>query len=72
LILNGFAGFYEQMARLYFSQPKARASSLAYYAALLAAARRGDAAKAEQITRKVMLESIALWQQASKTPSKKR
>ncbi len=65
LILNGFAGFYEQMASLYFARPNARASSRAYYAALLAAARRGDASKAEQITRKVMMESIALWQQAA-------
>ncbi len=67
LILNGFAGFYEQMACLYFEQAQARAASRAFYAALLAAARRGKAAQAEQITRKVMQQSIKLWQQASKT-----
>jgi GntR family negative regulator for fad regulon and positive regulator of fabA len=66
LILNGFAGFYEQMARLYFAQPEARASSLAFYDGLLAAARRDDAAEAERITRSVMQESITLWHGASK------
>jgi GntR family negative regulator for fad regulon and positive regulator of fabA len=61
LILNGFAGFYEQMACLYFARPEARSSSQAFYAALLAAARRADAAAAERIARSVMQESIALW-----------
>jgi GntR family negative regulator for fad regulon and positive regulator of fabA len=65
LILNGFAGFYEQMACLYFARPEARSSSRAFYAALLAAARHADAAKAERIARTVMQESIALWHQAS-------
>jgi GntR family negative regulator for fad regulon and positive regulator of fabA len=66
LILNGFAGFYEQMACLYFAQPEARASSLAFYASLLAAASQKDAAQAEGITRSVMQASITLWHQASK------
>ncbi len=70
LILNGFAGFYEQMARLYFTLPEARALSRTFYAALLAAARKPDAAKAERVTREVMQKSIALWKQASKTKSK--
>jgi GntR family negative regulator for fad regulon and positive regulator of fabA len=65
LILNGFVGFYEEMACLYFALPQARAASRAFYDALLGAAQRGDAAKAEEITRSVMLESIALWRQAS-------
>lgn len=66
LILNGFAGFYEQMARLYFTQAVARSASRAFYAALLAAARQGDAAAAERITRSVMQESIDLWHRASR------
>ncbi len=66
LILNGFAGFYEEMARLYFAQPGARRSSRAFYAALQAAATQADGAEAERITRSVMLESIALWPQASR------
>jgi GntR family negative regulator for fad regulon and positive regulator of fabA len=65
LILNGFAGFYEQMACLYFEQTQARAASHAFYTALRTAARQGKAAQAEQITRKVMQQSIALWQQAN-------
>ncbi|MEJ2735491.1 MAG: fatty acid metabolism transcriptional regulator FadR [Anaerolineae bacterium] len=65
LILNGFAGFYEQMARLYFAQAAARRASRAFYAALLAAARQGDAAAAERITRSVMKESMDLWHRAS-------
>lgn len=65
LILNGFAGFYEQMACRYFSRSAARASSRAFYGRLLAAARGGDAADAEEITRAVMQESITLWHQAS-------
>ncbi len=62
LILNGFAGFYEEMAQLYFVQPEARESSRSFYAALLQAARRGDAVKASDIARQVMQESIHLWE----------
>lgn len=61
LILNGFADFYVQMARLYFSQPQARAASQVWYADLLAAAHAGDPDAAEQVTRRAMQESIALW-----------
>lgn len=61
LILNGFSGFYEEMARLYFEKPAARAVSRQYYASLQAAVERRDAAGAERITRAVMAESIALW-----------
>jgi GntR family negative regulator for fad regulon and positive regulator of fabA len=62
LILNGFAGFYEEMAGLYFARDEARASSRRFYVELLGAARREDAADAERITRAVMQESLALWQ----------
>lgn len=65
LILNGFAGFYEAMACRYFARPAARASSRAFYAALLAAAQAADAQAAEQITRTVMEESIRLWQETN-------
>jgi GntR family negative regulator for fad regulon and positive regulator of fabA len=64
LILNGFAGFYEEMACLYFARIEARDSSRAFYAALMEAARSVDPAAAERITRLVMQESIELWQQA--------
>jgi len=62
LILNGFAGFYEEMACRYFARAEARAASRAFYAALLDAARAGDSDRAGQITETVMRESIALWQ----------
>lgn len=61
LILNGFAGFYEEMACLYFARAEARESSRTFYAALLEAARGGDTVGAERITRSVMEESIVLW-----------
>lgn len=61
LILNGFAGLYQRMALLYFSQPGARAASQAFYQELLQAARRGDPAAARRIVRRVMKASIALW-----------
>jgi GntR family negative regulator for fad regulon and positive regulator of fabA len=66
LILNGFAGFYEQMARRYFANPEAQSSSRTFYTGLLAAAQREDATEAERLTRSVMERSIALWYQASR------
>ncbi len=65
LILNGFAGFYEQMACLYFENPIARKSSQDFYHALDDAARRNDARAAEAITRNVMQASLALWEAQS-------
>jgi GntR family negative regulator for fad regulon and positive regulator of fabA len=65
LILNGFAGFYEQMARRYFARAEARVSSRCFYERLLAAAQGQDAAEAERVARDVMQESIALWYQAN-------
>jgi GntR family negative regulator for fad regulon and positive regulator of fabA len=61
LILNGFAGFYEQMACLYFARPQARIVSLAFYVDLLVQARQGNAEGAEALTREVMQHSIDLW-----------
>lgn len=66
LILNGFAGFYEEMACLYFRQARARTASRAFYAALLAAAQERDEVQAEAITRAVMEESITLWRRSSR------
>ncbi len=66
LILNGFHGFYTQVAHIYFTPHEARATSRAFYVALLAAAQRADAAEAERVTREVMRESIELWRQATR------
>ena len=65
LILNGFAGFYVEMAARYFVAAEARAASRGFYRSLLAAAERGDAAAAERITREVMEESITFWQRTN-------
>jgi GntR family negative regulator for fad regulon and positive regulator of fabA len=61
LILNGFAGFYEEMARQYFALAEARAASQRFYTELGEAAHQGDAQQAERVTRAVMAESIVLW-----------
>jgi GntR family negative regulator for fad regulon and positive regulator of fabA len=61
LILNGFAGFYERMARRYFRSPEARRTSRRFYADLLECAQYGDAAAAEAVTRAVMARSLELW-----------
>jgi GntR family negative regulator for fad regulon and positive regulator of fabA len=71
MILNGFAGFYEQMSCLYFNYPLAQASSRAFYIALQQAARRKDPQEAEQITRWIMQESIDLWELANKVGGEK-
>jgi GntR family negative regulator for fad regulon and positive regulator of fabA len=65
LILNGFGGFYEQMACRYFARAEARNASQAFYHNLLAAAQRRDADGAEALTRQVMQRSIDLWRAAS-------
>ncbi|HYF66003.1 MAG TPA: fatty acid metabolism transcriptional regulator FadR [Herpetosiphonaceae bacterium] len=65
LILNGFGGFYEAMARRYFAAPAARDASRAFYAELHAATQSGDAAAAERITRAAIEASIALWESAA-------
>jgi GntR family negative regulator for fad regulon and positive regulator of fabA len=61
LILNGFAGFYEAMARLYFTPAGARHASRQFYADLLAAAGRADATAAQAICQAAMDESLRLW-----------
>jgi GntR family negative regulator for fad regulon and positive regulator of fabA len=64
LILNGFAGFYEQVAQRYFSRPEARAVSRAFYRALGEAASTGDVAAVAALAQRVMQESITLWRAA--------
>lgn len=66
LILNGFAGFYQQMAERYFSSPETRRASQAFYTALLTAAQHQDASEAEEITRRTMQASLDLWRNIDK------
>lgn len=70
LLLNGFAGSYERLARVYFRPEGVRQSARRFYAGLLAVAGRADADAAEALTRQSMLRSIRLWQgvEAPATP----
>jgi len=65
LILNGFAGFYEQMARIYFMHSESRDASREFYQSLSDATHRNDSIEAENITRTMMKKSIALWKSYS-------
>ncbi|NLF67012.1 MAG: fatty acid metabolism transcriptional regulator FadR [Chloroflexi bacterium] len=64
LILNGFAGFYEQVAQRYFSRPEARAVSRSFYRTLASVAAARDTEAATTLARSVMQESIAQWRVA--------
>ena len=65
LILNGFGDLYQSMGPKYFTLPEARAHSRDFYRDLLAAARAEDPATAECVTRRVMADSLDLWQIAA-------
>jgi GntR family negative regulator for fad regulon and positive regulator of fabA len=65
LILNGFRELYLELAPDYFVSALARQRSQAFYAGLLEAARRGDPAAAEEVTRQAMQTSIDLWRAAA-------
>ena len=64
LILNGFSGFYQQIATTYFARRQHRQASQTFYSALQSATQQNDPASAEQIARLAMQESIRLWQEA--------
>jgi GntR family negative regulator for fad regulon and positive regulator of fabA len=65
LLLNGFAGFYERVARIYFGPEATRRSARRFYADLLTIARNHDPDAAEEITLQSMVRSIQLWQSAA-------
>jgi GntR family transcriptional regulator, negative regulator for fad regulon and positive regulator of fabA len=67
LILNGFAGFYEAMAVLYFADPEARGASARFYRELRAASMAADAALAERLAREILQLSVTLWRRAAGT-----
>lgn len=62
LILNGFADFYQTLARLTFQNSTFRQHTLAFYLELQGAASDHDCDQAESITRQAMRESLQLWQ----------
>ena len=61
LILNGFGDLYRVMAVFYFEEAAARRASTQFYDALLLAARKGQADKAEKVTRDAMQHSLDQW-----------
>lgn len=65
LILNGFAGFYEQVATSYFKYSDSRKASSEFYKSLMNAIHRNDSNTAEKITRTMMKKSIELWKSHS-------
>lgn len=67
LILNGFEGIYEQMARLYFSSPDARAMSAGFYRQLRDHALAADSDAAEALSHRVMQASISFWERREST-----
>ncbi len=64
MIMNGFADFYEAVARSYFRPKISRVTSGRFYADLAAAAKAGDGERAQEVSGKAMSDSIALWEQA--------
>ncbi|OGO18215.1 MAG: hypothetical protein A2Z14_15685 [Chloroflexi bacterium RBG_16_48_8] len=62
LILNGFKDLFARMANLYFSLPPARTRSKSFYQDLLNSVEQENPQAAEEITRKMMEESLTLWQ----------
>ena len=62
LILNGFSDLYLDMALKYFSVSSHRHHSAEFYQCLLKTAEEHNAQEAAQITKRVMEESIHLWQ----------
>lgn len=66
LIFNGFGDLYRTMGQLYFANPEARKHSQTFYNDLLEAALQNDPAQAEEITRRVMLDSIHFMEIAEK------
>lgn len=68
LILNGFGGFYEDIARVYFSKDGARDLSVAFYKDLRQIAINADPAAAEALARRVMLISLDVWLDGATAP----
>lgn len=63
LILNGFQGFYEDIARHYFSTIHAREVSANFYRELCLETAKPDPGAAEALCRRVMLAALDVWAQ---------
>ena len=66
LLLNSFHNLYQVMGERYFVPAENRNRSRAFYAELLACAKRHAYLKAETVTRDVMEESLALWKTSTR------
>ena len=66
LLLNSCHTLYILMGERYFAFPECRASSRAFYADLLTCTRHQVDCDAESLTRRVMEESLILWQKMQK------
>ena len=64
LIWNGFYDLYQSVGPTYFSSPHSRVNSRAFYSDLFQAALARDPDTAEALTRRVMRDSLMLWQTA--------
>ena len=65
LILNDFSSIFSAMAMRYFRQETARRASRAYYRELAQAIENGTKA-VENVVKKAMRQSIAIWQEVKK------
>ena len=65
LILNGFGDLYQTMGLLYFQRQQNRDHSRSFYKKLLSAVLSNDLFLAEEVTRRVMEDSISLWTKVS-------
>lgn len=63
LIMNGFSGFYVQMAQLYFAHEKMRQASQTFYGQMVDLAAREAVVEVRPLVAQVMTRSIVLWQQ---------
>jgi GntR family negative regulator for fad regulon and positive regulator of fabA len=66
LILNGFGDLYRTMGLVYFQKQQNRDHSRSFYKKLLSAVLSNDPFMVEEVTRRVMEDSISLWSLASK------
>jgi GntR family negative regulator for fad regulon and positive regulator of fabA len=66
LILNGFGDLYASMGYVYFQRQQNRDHSRSFYKKLLSAVLSNDPFMVEEVTRRVMEDSITLWSQALK------
>ncbi len=64
LILNGFGDLYHNMGLIYFKSSQSRDHSRSFYKKLLSAVLSNDFYSAEEVTRQVMVDSVALMHQA--------